>query len=273
MNAYIFILSPPHCGSTLLSKLIATSSNVSCLPEEGQFIPEVTDRMRKDVWVPEKAMPWTEIKAAWHQYWDADKPYLLEKSPPNIIRSKAIQDHFQPAYFIVNVRDPYAYCEGLMRRRVGWDEQKAAEFCLFCLKEQIKNLNTLENAISITYEQLCDRPDEAISKIREMLPQIGSISIDQKFALHSIDGQVKREITNLNTKKIQRFSAKSIQRINQHFADDLDVLKFWGYELYQPDLLHEPRRFWLGAIDLWTKRIYPKLTPKSPPWKKGKKHD
>lgn len=264
MNAYLFILSPPYCGSTLLSKLIATSDQVSFLPEEGQFIAEVKDCMRQDPWHPEKVMPWQEIKAVWHRYWDKDKRYLLEKSPPNIIRAKEIQAHFQPAYFIINVRDPYAYCEGLMRRRTGWDEKRAADFCILCLKTQIENLKTLGNTISITYEQLCDNSEEAFNTIEQFLPNIGDINTDQTFSLHSIDGQTKRKITNLNRKKIQRFPAKSIRLITQYFEPHLDVIEFWGYELYQPDLWHEPRRFLLSAMDLWTKRIYPKLRASLP---------
>lgn len=44
----------------------------------------------------------------WGQYWDLDKPYLLEKSPPNIIRMRFLQALFPNSYFIVLMRHPIA---------------------------------------------------------------------------------------------------------------------------------------------------------------------
>jgi hypothetical protein len=42
-NQYLFILSPPFCGSTLLTEIISTSKNVSCNNNiglrEGQHLP------------------------------------------------------------------------------------------------------------------------------------------------------------------------------------------------------------------------------------------
>ena len=46
---YLFILSPPFCGSTLLNELISTSKNISCNnnigTREGQTLPLVNDIM------------------------------------------------------------------------------------------------------------------------------------------------------------------------------------------------------------------------------------
>ena len=58
MSAYVFVLCPPYCGSTVLWKLIATSDRVSALPDEGQFLPEVKDTMRDGEWDASRHMPW-----------------------------------------------------------------------------------------------------------------------------------------------------------------------------------------------------------------------
>ena len=116
MSTHLFILCPPYCGSTLLWKLMSTSDNVSALPEEGQFLPEVEGIMRDKPWQRDHAMPWEQIRAVWETYWDIEKPLLVEKSPPNIIRAKAIAEHFDPARFVIMARNPYAHVEGLMRR-------------------------------------------------------------------------------------------------------------------------------------------------------------
>jgi hypothetical protein len=44
----------------------------------------------------------------WSKYWDLTKPCLLEKSPPNLIRTRFLQALFPDSYFIVISRHPIA---------------------------------------------------------------------------------------------------------------------------------------------------------------------
>lgn len=46
----------------------------------------------------------------WSRYWDLSKPCLLEKSPPNLIRTRFLQALFPNSYFIVLLRHPIAAC-------------------------------------------------------------------------------------------------------------------------------------------------------------------
>jgi len=44
----------------------------------------------------------------WSKHWDLTKAVLLEKSPPNLIRTRFLQAMFPGAYFITVVRHPVA---------------------------------------------------------------------------------------------------------------------------------------------------------------------
>jgi hypothetical protein len=44
----------------------------------------------------------------WSRYWDLSKPWLLEKSPPNFIRTRFLQAVFPNSYFIAITRHPVA---------------------------------------------------------------------------------------------------------------------------------------------------------------------
>lgn len=46
----------------------------------------------------------------WSRHWDLSKPCLLEKSPPNLIRTRFLQAIFPNSYFIVLMRHPIAAC-------------------------------------------------------------------------------------------------------------------------------------------------------------------
>jgi hypothetical protein len=230
MSSYLFILCPPYSGSTLLWKLLSTSANVSALPMEGQFLPELKELMRDKPWDAERALPWPDIKAVWENYWDRSKPVWLEKSPPNLIRTRDICAHFQPVKFVVMVRNPYAQAEGLMRRN-HWTATRAANFSMTCLRRQLENARQLEDALVMTYESLVEDPVAACAKLTAFLPALGAIDHAAQFEVHSIDGTVKRPITELNSKKIAALCAVDLTAMNDIFAQHRETISAWGYEL------------------------------------------
>lgn len=234
MRFYLFVLCPPYSGSTILWKLLATSHNVSALPTEGQFLPELEPVMRARPWVRDHALPWAQIKATWDTYWDQDKPVLLEKSPPNIIRTADIVKHFDPVKFVIMVRNPYAHAEGLMRRN-NWTATRAARFSMMCLGTQLQNSRTLDNSLVLTYESLVADPGQACLRLQAFLPELGELDAGASFEVHSVDGVVERPITDLNSKKISTLDAAAIDDMNRVFRDHEDVLAGWDYPFIERD--------------------------------------
>lgn len=47
-----------------------------------------------------------KLFSEWQRYWDLGKPYLLEQSPPNLIRTRFLQEMFPDSYFIIIIRHP-----------------------------------------------------------------------------------------------------------------------------------------------------------------------
>lgn len=229
MFSYLFVLCPPYSGSTLLWKLLSTSDNVSAFPSEGQFLPELEDTMRESPWRRDHQLPWEKIKAVWERYWDHDKAVLLEKSPPNLIRTAEIVEHFQPVKFVIMVRNPYAHAEGLMRRN-GWPPQRAANFSLMCLRTQWENSQQLQDKLILTYEQLVADPAGASQRMAAFLPPLSDMDASASFEVHSVD----RPITDLNAKKIASLDAATIAELNEYFEPNRETLAAWGYDLIDP---------------------------------------
>jgi Sulfotransferase family len=230
MSSYLFVLCPPYCGSTLLWKLLSTSANVSALPMEGQFLPELKSLMRDKPWDAGRALPWEDIKAVWETYWDKSKPVLLEKSPPNLIRTHEIRAHFQPVKFIVMVRNPYAQAEGLMRRN-QFTAKRAANFSMMCLRRQLENARQLQDTLVMTYESLVEDPDAMCRKMTAFLPELGNLDHARHFEVHSIDGTLNRPITDLNSKKIATLSGTTLALLNDVFSQHIETISAWGYPL------------------------------------------
>jgi hypothetical protein len=177
------------------------------------------------------------IKEVWDGYWDQDKPLLVEKSPPHIIRTRQILEYFEPVYFLLMVRNPYAHCESLIRRR--WDAEEAANFSIRCLRQQAENADNLKNSLVFTYEKLVGYPEVISQEIQSFIPQIGELRHTQNFKVHSIDGAVERKIVDdLNQKKINNLSANNIQIINNVLEANSDIMDYWGYDYYEPSMQH-----------------------------------
>ena len=179
--------------------------------------------MREKPWDRDHVLPWPQIKAVWETYWDTKKPVLLEKSPPNIIRTREILANFKPVKFIVMVRNPYAHSEGLMRRN-NMSAKRAANFSIMCLRTQLNNARELDNALVLTYESLVLGPAKVTQKITNFMPQLNDMDCEADFTLDSVEGTLMRPITNLNAQKIDALSAASIASMNDVFCS---ICKHW----------------------------------------------
>ena len=234
-HKYLFILSPPFCGSTLLNQLISSSANVSCNnnigTREGQTLPEVRNIMfDNNRWDKKVSLPWERIKTVWYKYWDLSKPILLEKSIPNIMRIHDIKKFFDPISFICMVRNPYAQCEGIIRRN-GKSAEFAAKFALQCLKYQKENIEKEKSLLFFTYEELCENKNQVVNKIISFIPDLKDIKSDQKFKAHNFKTSDKMKITNLNNEKIAKLTKEQLKTINSYFDKEIALLNFFNYPI------------------------------------------
>jgi hypothetical protein len=235
-NKYLFILSPPYCGSTLLNEIISTSSFVSVNnplgTREGQTLPTIKKIMFDDRtrWDKTIDFDWVFIKEEWRKYWDITKPILLEKSPANIIRVKSIFNAFSNSYFIIFYRNPYCHCESLIRRN-KYSAKKAANFAVQSLHFQKENIRFLtKNTLKISYEELTDNPNFFVNEIMDLLPQLSDIKTDIEFSAHNFKGK-SNKIENLNNEKIGKLSQLELDEINDIFLKQIDLLKYFKYEI------------------------------------------
>tara|TARA_B100000700_G_scaffold311037_1_gene392351 strand:+ start:841 stop:1662 length:822 start_codon:yes stop_codon:yes gene_type:complete len=233
-HQFLFILSPPYAGSTMLTQLISSSENVSCNnnlgTREGQLLPGVKHFMfQKDRWDEKVQYPWKKVRKIWMKYWDYSKPIFLNKSIPNIMRVDEIQKVFSPIKYMCMVRNPYAQVEGLMRRN-SQDAKSAAKFAIKCLYYQSKNKKRA-NTLFFTYEQLCDNPQEVFKKIIEFIPELEDLNMDIELTAHNFKTKDKMKMVNLNHEKISKISEKDLKIINSIFKKNEDLVLEFGYKI------------------------------------------
>ena len=231
-HKYLFVLSPPFSGSTLLTEILGTSSNVSIfttLNHEGQNIPELKKILLPNRWEPNR-ISWKYVKTVFEKNWNMAKPILVEKSPPNLLHAKYIEKYFPSPFFITLIRNPYAWCVGYKQRFPEKSYDSIANIWGLMAYYQKQNQN-LKKILHLSYEKLCDNPKESSTKIISFIPDIVDLHFDKQFRLISFDGYKQRPITNLNKRSIELLSENEIKLISDELRKNTDVMDFFNYEI------------------------------------------
>jgi hypothetical protein len=236
-NKYLFILCPPASGSTLLYQILKTSPQASAFDGEGQaLIPSIL--FTKDRWKPEKVISWDTAREKWIENWNLDKPVLVEKSPPHLVRAKQLETYFPGSHFIIMMRNPYAFCEGIKRR---WGRKytfrNIAKFWLICAGYQMENIRTLKNSLWFTYEDLTADPRRICNRIVRAIPELVELNPENKFSVF----EKSLKISNLNPHQISKLSADDLFEINLILKKRPSLMAFFNYRYV--GLVEESIRF------------------------------
>ena len=125
--------------------------------------PLITEANRQNLW------------SEWSPYWDLNKRFLLEKSPPNIIRTRFLEAMFPRSSFIILMRHPlavsYATRAWYRYARINWKGLSALlEHWLVCHETFLEDRKLLKNnAMLIRYEDFVANPQLWLTRVQDML--------------------------------------------------------------------------------------------------------
>ncbi|MCE9633966.1 MAG: sulfotransferase [Methylophilales bacterium] len=104
----------------------------------------------------------------WGRYWDLSKPVLVEKSPPNLIRTRFLQALFPEAYFIVLLRHPVAVSLATQK----WSKNSIPELLehwLICHERFDLDARQLRNKLIFKYEEFMLDPQLVLDAIYKFI--------------------------------------------------------------------------------------------------------
>lgn len=244
---WVFITGCYNSGTTLLNEVLARHPQISGLPDEGVMLTDQLSRPEDFGWrrmwcqCREDMETWAgdpeRIKRHWSHFYDASKPFFLEKSISNNCRLPYFNRHFQPAYFIHIIRNGYAVAEGIHRKAKvmegnPYQEQEHYPIALCArqwvasLKEMEQHRKDLSNLVEITYEQLTEDPEKVVNGILEFLglSPFSPGFFETSFAIH----EKQSAIRNMNPSSFKRLSRETYAKINAVAGDEL---RNYGYEI------------------------------------------
>ncbi len=94
-----------------------------------------------------------DLAASWERLWAADRPIRIEKSPPNLIRSRFLQAAFTDARFVFIVRHPLA----VARATIKWShagEEKLFRHWLQGHRLMAQDAPLIRRSCCVRYEDL-----------------------------------------------------------------------------------------------------------------------
>jgi sulfotransferase family protein len=190
-HQFVFLAGLHRSGTTLLARLLAAHPEISGFSgtgvpaDEGQHLQSVYPAAKvyggpgRFGFAPEshltEASPLVSEQSArtlfeeWSPHWDLSRPLLLEKSPPNLLKTRFLQALFPGSAFVVIVRHPIPVSIPTARWRGTRRYDRLFEHWLRCHALFEADRVHLGRAHVLTYEQLVRDPAAVLSGIFRFL--------------------------------------------------------------------------------------------------------
>ncbi|MBX3014598.1 MAG: sulfotransferase [Caldilineaceae bacterium] len=238
---YIFIGGVHRSGTSLLFQILRAHPAISGFwntgvdEDEGQFLQSVYPIARRYGGPGQfgfaPAAHLTELSPLvnranaqklmdeWGRYWQLDRPFLLEKSPPNLLKSRFLQALFPASSFLMVVRHPVAVTYATRK----WVSRRVSLYRLFhhwvlCHEKFAADCRQLHNVLVVHYEALVTEPQATLHRIYHFLG-LETMPITQVIQPHRDEPYFLRW-QQLQQGRFSRFYARAImtsfeQRINR----------------------------------------------------------
>ena len=196
-HQFLFVGGLHRSGTTLIARSLADHPEVSALrgtrvPEdEGQHLQTVYPTAQafggpgrfgfaRRARLTERARLATRanrdrLLGAWTPYWDVSRRVLVEKSPPNVVRTRFLQALFPDARFVMIVRHPIAVAIATQK----WSRTSVASLVahwLRCHRTLVDDAKRVDRLRVIRYERLVAVPERVGAELLAFLDLDGTLA-------------------------------------------------------------------------------------------------
>jgi len=240
---FLFIITPPYSGSTALAQVLNSARASAFLQNRGEgqwLIPAMCD---EDRWNPDKVMDWDSIRDVWLSRVQfiaelvQDVDFIIEKSPPNLVRMDQLIKVFPNHVLMAFNRNPFANCASLFYR--DYDPLKYSiekrEDIVHQLAEQwlfrsrwIRKWIDEWNVVNFTYEDFCQNPEYCIQKVMPLLPTLEGVDVHRSIKVKDYPSQ---KISNQNLRQLKNLTDSEIRIISSVLHSDCELVESFGYEV------------------------------------------
>jgi Sulfotransferase family len=191
-----------------------------------------------------------KLYAEWSRYWDTSAGILLEKSPPNLIRTRFLQAMFPNSSFIAILRHPIPVTLATSR----WGKVKPHTLMRHWLKAHghlVEDAPHLRRLHVMRYEDLVADPDAELARAFAFLGLADHApGRDRGEGLNEDNFEADRILrTGVNDKYFQLWRDRRRDPVRRLYYDAIDLaferpVSRYGYSMRQP------RRLWRATAAL-----------------------
>ena len=199
-QSLVFVAGLHRSGTTPLTRLLGMHPQVSTFrdtgakEDEGQHLQDVYPSARAyggagqfafaaQAHLTERSPLATPANAqalfeSWAPYWDLSRPFLVEKSPPNLLMTRFLQALFPAARIVVIVRHPVVVA--LSTRRWAGPAvplSRLLEHWVHSHTTFLADAGHINHLHVVQYEQLVEHPEPALHALGDFLQLDGPIPV------------------------------------------------------------------------------------------------
>jgi hypothetical protein len=174
------------------------------------------------------------LAAAWSSHWDLSRPVLVEKSPPNLVMTRFLQQLFPQARFVVIVRHPVVVALGTDKWLRGRSLRTPMANWFAAHDTLLADLPSLRSVHVVRYEALVRDPAGELEAIGRFLGLDGPLdasawqagrsdSYTARWAALAVDRRPWRR--GLRRSLVRRYGLRAAAY--GYDLEDLDVLRPW----------------------------------------------
>jgi hypothetical protein len=187
---FVFVGGMHRSGTTALCHMIATHpqisgfTNTGVIEDEGQYLQSVyptedsfggagrfglhpQSHLTEDSPLVPAAKQ--SLFDAWSPYWDLSKPFLCEKTPSNIVRSRFLQAAFPSSTFIFVSRHPAAQALAVLKFDKNVPLTSVIRNWLACHRYLTEDLPHLRRSLLLRYDDISTDPAATCRSIETLL--------------------------------------------------------------------------------------------------------
>jgi len=256
---HLFLAVPAYCGSTVLHNYLAKCSAVAPLTThsnryglvEGSHVYPYAYHKNDSINVLSETLDilnytdpiknnYSELAKVWGYNWDGcekeNTVIRLQKTPSDIWRVQVFQNYFNNLYWIVSVKNPYAYAGALLKRYIETITNQdlinaIAEHVANCLNIQNENKTFLgDKAYVMTFEDFVANESAHIAGLKAWMPELSDLTFT---GFCKYKGTVVQGLINNNEQHLDFLKTipDAMDKFTTLFKPHEAVINSWGYEL------------------------------------------
>ncbi len=123
--------------------------------------------------------------AAWLPYWDLNRPFLVEKSPPNLVMGRFLQAAFPGNAFVAVVRHPVVVALSTKKWAPRTTLEQLVEHWFIAHDTLVADAPSIQRLLVLRYEDLMAEPVPELERVRAFIGLDGAIPADRVDASRS----------------------------------------------------------------------------------------